>query len=135
SKSAGGHEAGGGVDAAGAGGHEILVDVSRRPARAHRKYAEEELDRYCEGSVSSTATKVGPLRFAPTSLLVIGGGGEASGVGVRRTPRRVPVRPNKSRKGATRGRVQGGLMTTRSGSASPRAVRGQLVASQTLSAR
>ncbi|CAM9278607.1 unnamed protein product, partial [Ectocarpus sp. 12 AP-2014] len=61
SKSTAGHEAGGGVETAGAGGHEILVDVSRRPARAHRKYAEEELDRYCESSISSTATKMGPF--------------------------------------------------------------------------
>lgn len=40
----------------GAGEHELLVDVTRRPARAVRKYAEEELDRFCESSVSSTIT-------------------------------------------------------------------------------
>lgn len=114
--------------------HESLVDVSRRPARAPRKYAEEELDRYCE-SHSSTTTKVGPLRFAPTSLFSIGGGDDGGyGKSARKTPRRVPVRPNSSGKGVTRGRIRG-ESGIRSGSASPRAVRGQLVVSQGLSAR
>lgn len=115
-------------------GHESLLDVSRRPARAPRKYAEEELDRYCE-SHSSTTTKVGPLQFAPSSLFSIDGGDDGGdGRGARRTPRRVPVRPTASGKGVTRGRIRGDI-GIRSGSASPRAVRGQLVVSQSLSAR
>lgn len=122
----------------GACGHENLVDVSRRPARAPRKYAEEELDRYGESHSSSTTTKVGPLQFAPSSLISMdggdGGNGGDSGRGARRTPRRVPVRPNASGKGVTRGRVPGDS-GIRSGSASPRAVRGKLVVSQSLSAR
>ncbi|CAM9388702.1 unnamed protein product, partial [Ectocarpus sp. 4 AP-2014] len=122
-------------DDGGVSGHEILVGVSRRPARAHRKYAEEELDRYCESSISSTATKVGPLQFASTGLLASGDGGNASGRGLRRTPRRVPVRPDTSGNGVTRGRIVGGFGASRRGSASPRAVRGQLVVRQSLSAR
>ncbi|CAN0050569.1 unnamed protein product [Ectocarpus sp. 12 AP-2014] len=125
----------GGSDDGGVSGHEMLVDVSRRPARAHRKYAEEELDRYCESSISSTATKVGPLQFVSTGLLASGDGGNASGRGLRRTPRRVPVRPDTSGKGVTRGRIVGGFGASRRGSASPRAVRGQLVVRQSLSAR
>lgn len=115
-------------------GHVSLVDVSRRPARAPRKYAEEELDRYCE-SHSSTTTKVGPLQFAPSSLFSIDGGDDGGyGRGARRTPRRVPVRPTASGKGVTRGGIRGDS-GIRSGSASPRAVRGQLVEYQSLSAR
>ncbi|CAN0382697.1 unnamed protein product [Ectocarpus sp. 12 AP-2014] len=125
----------GGSDKGGVSGHEILVDVSGRPARAHRKYAEEELDRYCESSISSTATKVGPLQFVSTGLLASGDGGNASGRGLRRTPRRVPVRPDTSGKGVTRGRIVGGFGASSRGSASPRAVRGQLVVRQSLSAR
>ncbi|CAM9382860.1 unnamed protein product [Ectocarpus sp. 8 AP-2014] len=119
----------------GVSGHEILVDVSRRPAWAHRKYAEEELDRYCESSISSTATKVVPLQFVSTGLLASGDSGNASGRGLRRTPRRVPVRPDTSGKGVTRGRIVGRFGASRRGSASPRAVRGQLVMRQSLSAR
>ena len=121
----------------GPSGHECLVDVSRRPARAPRKYAEEELDRYCESwttTTNSTTTKVRSLGLAPSSLASVNGGDD-SGTGVRRTPRRVPVRPNSSGTGVTRGRIRGGDNSTRSGSASPRAIRGQLVACQSLSAR
>lgn len=123
-----------GASAWGPSGHETLVDVSRRPAQAPRKYAEEELDRYCEScttTTASTATKMGSLRLASSGLLSVNGG---SGGGVRRTPRRVPVRPNSSGNGVRRGKIRGdnGM---RSGSASPRVVRGQLVACQSLSAR
>ncbi len=118
----------------GPSGHETLVDVSRRPAQAPRKYAEEELDRYCQSwttTTASTATKAGPLRLASSGLLSINGG---SGGGVRRTPRRVPVRPNSSGNGVTRGRIRG-EKGIRSGSASPRAARGQLVPCESLGAR
>eukprot|EP00903_Cladosiphon_okamuranus_P013183 g12296.t1 len=73
------------AEGGGACGHESLLDVNERPARAPRKYAEEELDRYCE-SHSSATTKVGPLVFAPSSLFSIDGGDDG---------RNLPMAPNR----------------------------------------
>ncbi|CAM9110180.1 unnamed protein product, partial [Hapterophycus canaliculatus] len=119
-----------------AGRHEDIVDVSRRPARAHRKYTEEELDRYCESCTSSKA-KVGALQLSASCLWSVGGSDPAAAWGVRRTPRRVPTRPSSSGMGVTRGRVLHVAMgsKTRSNSESLRAMRGRLVVNQSLSAR
>lgn len=113
-----------------AGRHEDIVDVSRRPAGAPRKYTEEELDRFCE-SCSSSKTKVGALHVASSGLSAVGGSDPAAAWGVRRTPRRVPVRPSSSRMGVTKGRVLHGTMrsTAKSDSKSLRAMRGRLIVS------
>ncbi|CAM9181074.1 unnamed protein product [Ascophyllum nodosum] len=76
-----------------------------------RKYAEEELDRLINGTKSSKF-------FAPSSQ-------EFSKS--RRTPRRVPVRPNNAGRGLSKKTV-----VDRSASASLRTMRGQLVVSQRL---
>ncbi|CAM9409360.1 unnamed protein product [Scytosiphon promiscuus] len=118
------------------GRHEDIVDVSRRPARAPRKYTEEELDRYCE-SCTSSKTKVGTLHLAASSLLSAGCSDRAAAWGVRRTPRRVPVRPSSSGMGVKRGRILHGAINSknRSDSESLRAMRGRLVVSKNLSTR
>ena len=76
-----------------------------------RRFAEEELDRYCEATLGKKAAL--PL------LKGFRKGSVAASKGVRRTPRRVPIRPETSGRGGS----------------SPRTVRGQLVVSQSLSAR
>lgn len=108
------------VEDAGVGRYdENLLDG--RQQRLPRQYADEELDRYGEASMS----RVSLLRLHGLSS-----GGGSSG-GVRRTPRRVPIRPNNSGRGGIRRWED----RTINNGASPRANRGQLVVSQSLSAR